>query len=165
LQRTQFFRGGGVVFGPAPRGQPEPQRQLGVVVQGGGVQLDVAGVEIHDVTAGQPGGRHVVQQRGEPVAAAGDRLGRDDRSDQPDRTLFEQVPGGLAMLVADDDRAGGELPRALDPGPPQRLPAGQRRVPVEQVEAGGQAAQHVFDRGEPDRGGAEHVGIQAPSIH
>jgi hypothetical protein len=134
---------------------------LAVAVQGG-VQLDVAGVEIHDVPAGQAGGRHVVQQRGEPVAAASERLGRDDRADQADRALFEQVPGGMAVAVADDDRAGGKLARALDPGPPQGLPAGQCRVPVEQVEAGGQAAQHVFDRIEPDGGGSEHVGIQSP---
>ena len=110
----------------------------------------------------EAGGRHVVQQRGEPPAAAGEGLGRNDRVDQPDRALFEQVPGGAALLVADDDRAGGEPARALDPARRRGLPAGQCRVPVEQVKAGGQAAQDVFDRVEPDRDGAEDVGIKAP---
>lgn len=130
--------GAGVRFEPG--GQAQPERQPAVFLQRG-VQLQGVTVRVHDVPAGQAGRRHVLQQRGEPVAAAGEGLGRDDRADQADRAPFEQVPGGPSVVVADDRRAGAELAWAVYAGQPQGRPAHQDRVRVEQVQAGGPSAQ------------------------
>ena len=95
-----------------------------------------------------------IPARTSPSRARRRRVGRDDVAHQVHRRELEQVPGGHALVVADDAGAAVERARSGDPG------AGQRGVRVEHDHQGRPVAEHLGEWGGGDRLHRERVGFQ-----
>lgn len=122
----------------------------------------IAVPQVHDVRAGQSGGRHLRQEREQSGTALAEGGPGDGVEHQVHGRVLDEVTGGTAVGVADDLRALGERARSGDPGGLQRGRAGQGGVSVVEADEGGGPAQFVLDERAVDPPAREHVVVESP---
>ncbi len=161
LLPDQFVQRVGVGAGLAPGGDAQPEGEFACRVEFG---EEVETFAVHDVTAGQTGGRHTAQRGGEAVAAPGAGGLRGGALDEVAGGGLQQQPGGPALGVADDLGGLVEGARPVAPGQFECAGADQHGVGVEHLE---QRRHPVQDGGEGcglDGSVAEDVGVQSPAV-